>query len=109
MLGSYPNSADVLRVAGGKLQDDWTYSIERIPRTDMFRVWVLHPYGDAQSGGTPWPIEDPDSDADPAYPTYASIEDATAAAKRYVDLLSNLAGYPDPDKMSARGLRPHIW
>jgi|SRR5687768_3574329 len=97
------------RVAGGKLKDGWTYDIERVPKTDRFRATVLHPYGNAPSGGVPWPIEDPILDAEAAHPTYPTAEEAIAAAERYVDLLSELRGYPDPDKMSPRGFRPAIW
>jgi hypothetical protein len=101
-----PNDA---RVASGKLKDGWTYDISSDPRSDRFCATVLHPYGDAASGGVPWPIEDPTSEADPAHPTYLTIEEAIVAARKYVDMLSELRGYPDPDKMSARGLRPTLW
>jgi hypothetical protein len=97
------------RVATGKLKDGWTYDISSIPRSDRFRATVLHPYGDAASGGVPWPIEDPSFEADPAHPTYITVEEAISAARGYVDRLSELRGYPDPDKMSARGLRPTLW
>jgi len=96
-------------VTGGKLKDGWTYDIERIPKSNGFRATVLHPYGDAASGGTPWPIEDPSAEADPAHPSYPTIDEAISAAARYVDMLSEVRGYPDPDKMSARGLRPALW
>jgi hypothetical protein len=74
-----------------------------------FRVTVLHPYGDAPSGGVPWPIEDPTMGDHSAHPTYATVEEAIAAAHRYVEALSELRGYPDPDKMSPRGFRPTLW
>lgn len=100
---------DDTRVATGRLQDGWTYDIRSIPKTSRFSATVLHPYGDATSGGVPWPIEDPTHDADPAHPTYPTIEEAIVAARRYGDMLSELRGYPDPEKMSARGLRPTLW
>jgi hypothetical protein len=109
MPGLNANNPTDLRVAGGKLKDGWTYDIERIPRTDRFRATVLHPYGDDPSGGVPWPIEDPGAAPDPAHPTYPTVEHAITAAQEYIDRLSQLRGYPDPDKMSARGLRPTIW
>ncbi|MDQ6694347.1 MAG: hypothetical protein M3014_07975 [Chloroflexota bacterium] len=96
-------------VATGKLRDGWTYRIERIPIKNSFRVTVLHPYGDALSGGVPWPIEDPSLDVDPSYPTYPTVEEAISAAEGYLDRLSEVWGYPDPEKMSARGLRPALW
>lgn len=97
------------RVATGKLKDGWTYDIRSIPSSDRFRATVVHPYGDAASGGVPWPIEDPDHNADPAHPTYATTEEAISAARGYVDRLSELRGYPNPEEMSARGLRPTLW
>jgi hypothetical protein len=109
MPGLNPNDPNDLRVAGGKLKDGWTYDIESVPRTGRFRATVLHPYGDAPSGGVPWPIEDPDLAVDPTHPTYATIEEAIAAAARYVETLSLIRGYPDPDKMSPRGFRPALW
>ncbi len=98
-----------LRVASGALRDGWTYDVQSIPTTNRFRATVSHPYGDDPSGGTPWPIEDSSFDADPPHPTYATVEAAVSAADRYVDRLSELKGYPDPDKMSTRGFRPTIW
>ena len=109
MPGLNANDPNDRRVAGGKLKDGWTYDIESVPRTGRFRATVLHPYGDAPSGGVPWPIEDPDLEVDPTHPTYPSIEEAVAAAARYVDTLSEIRGYPDPDKMSPRGFRPALW
>src|SRR5690349_17830641 len=107
---SDPNDS---RVATGKLKDGWTYDIRSIPRSERFCATVVHPYGDAASGGVPWPIEDSapggHPDADLAHPTYATIEEAISAARRYVDRLSELRGYPDPEEMSARGLRPTLW
>ena len=109
MPGLNPNNPNDLRVAGGKLKDGWTYDIESIPKTDRFRATVLHPYGDAPSGGVPWPIEDQSLDGDTTHPTYPTIEEAIAAAERYVETLSAIKGYPDPDKMSPRGFRPALW
>lgn len=109
MPGLNTNDPNDHRVAIGKLKDGWTYDIERIPRTDAFRATVMHPYGSAASGGVPWPIEDPSRDVDPTYPAYTSIEEAIAAAEGYVEALSELPGYPDPDKMSSRGFRPTLW
>lgn len=109
MPGLNTNDPNDTRVAMGKLKDGWTYQISSIPRSDRFCATVLHPYGDAPSGGVPWPIEDNGLDADPAYPTYPTIEEAISAARRYIDMLSELRGYPDPEKMSARGLRPTLW
>jgi hypothetical protein len=109
MPGLNTNDPNDYRVAIGKLKDGWSYHIERVPRTDRFRAAVLHPYGDAPSGGVPWPIEDPSLAIDPTYPTYPTIEEAISAAERYIDRLSELRGYPDPEKMSARGLRPTLW
>jgi hypothetical protein len=103
---SDPNDS---RVAMGRLKDGWAYDIMSIPKSDRFRATVEHPYGDASSGGTPWPIEDPTLNADPEHPTYPTIEDAVSAASRYIDRLSELRGYPDPDQMSARGFRPTLW
>jgi len=103
------NNPSDLRMASGRLEDGWTYDVERIPKSESFRAIVVHPYGNAPTGGVPWPIEDPTVDGDSAHPTYPTIEEAISAAIRYVDLLSNMQGYPDPDKMSARGLRPTIW
>jgi hypothetical protein len=100
---------DAAQVATGKLKDGWTYDIKSIPKSTRFGATVVHPYGDAPSGGVPWPIEDPGYVADPAHPTYATIEEAISAARGYVDKLSELRGYPDPEKMSARGLRPTLW
>lgn len=102
------NSRSDLRVAEGKLKDGWTYFVERIPKIGKFRAIVVHAYEDA-SGGASWPIEDPSLDIDPMYPTYRTIEDAVAGAEGYVDRLSEVGGYPDPDKMSARGFRPALW
>lgn len=109
MPGLNTNDSNDFRVAEGKLKDGWTYAIECVPKTDRFRATVLHPYGDAPSGGVPWPIEDPDQAVDPAHPTYPGISEAISAAEAYIDRLSQLRGYPDPDKMSARGLRPTLW
>lgn len=109
MPGLNTNDPNDHRVAQGKLKDGWTYAVERIPKTDKFRASVLHPYGDAPTGGSSWPIEDPRLDIDPAHPTYLTVEDAITAAQQYVDRLSELKGYPDPDKMSARGFRPALW
>ncbi|MGA7732223.1 MAG: hypothetical protein WCD37_13245 [Chloroflexia bacterium] len=109
MPGLNESDPNDYRVARGKLKDGWTYNVERIPKTDRFRATVLHPYGDAPSGGTPWPIEDSSFNADPAHPTYPTVEEAISAAEGYVDRLSELRGYPDPDKMSARGFRPALW
>jgi len=103
------NDSNDYRVARGKLKDGWTFDIARIPIANRFRATVLHPYGDEPSGGVPWPIEDPSLEVDPAHPTYPTIDEAIAAAKEYVDKLSELRGYPDPDKMSARGFRPALW
>ena len=108
-LSINPQNSNDNKVAGGQLKDGWSYEIARVPKTSRFRATVTHPYGDLPSGGTPWPIEDPDQDLDPAHPTYSTIEEAISATKRYVDALSELVGYPDPDKMSARGFRPTIW
>jgi hypothetical protein len=109
MPGIDVNNPNDSRIASGSIRDGWIYDIERVPKTDRFRVTVVHPYGDAPSGGTPWPIEDPLTDGDPAHPTYPTVEEAISAAQRYVDLLSDLPGYPDPALMSARGFRPTIW
>lgn len=111
MQGLNTNNPDDYRVAFGSLKDGWTYTIERIQGASGYRATVSHPYGDAPSGGVPWPIEDPDLalDLDPARPTYPTIEAAISAAQGYVDKLSELRGYPDPDKMSPRGFRPAIW
>ena len=103
MPGLNTNDPNDTRVATGKLKDGWTYDVRSIPKSDRFRATVLHPYGDAASGGTPWPIEDPTLSADPAHPIYPTVEEAVSAASQYVDRLSELPGYPDPDKMSARG------
>lgn len=102
------NSNDT-QVATGKLRDGWTYDIRSILKSDRFYATVLHPYGDAATGGTPWPIEDPTLSEDTGHPTYPTIEEAALAARGYVDLLSELPGYPDPDKMSTRGFRPTLW
>jgi hypothetical protein len=107
--GLNTNDLNDSRVATGKLEDGWTYDIRSIPITNTFCATVLHPYGDASSGGVPWPIEDPTHYADPTHPTYLTIEEATSAARRYIEILSELRGYPDPDKMSARGFRPALW
>jgi hypothetical protein len=96
-------------VAMGKLKDGWTYDVRSIPKTNTYYATVLHPYGDAASGGAPWPIEDPTLSADSGHPTYPTIEEAASAARGYVDILSELPGYPDPDKMSTRGFRPTLW
>ena len=109
MPGLNINNPNGNKVAAGPLKDGWSYEIQRVPKSDRFRATVVHPYGDQLSGGTPWPTEDPDLDIDPAHPTYPTIEEAISAAHRYIDTLSELAGYPDPDKMSARGLRPTLW
>lgn len=111
MPGLNVKSPNDRRIAGGSLKDGWTYDIESVPKTGRFRATVIHPYGDAPSEGAAWPIEDPivSADADPAHPTYATVEEATSAAVRYVDLLSDLRGYPDPALMSAKGFRPTIW
>ncbi len=60
-------------------------------------------------GGLPWPIEDPspgvdgannvdgmDMGVDTTHPMYMSIGEAMSGAQRYVDILSELQGYPDP-------------
>ena len=109
MTGLNLNNPNDYRVAIGNLKDGWTYSIERIPKTSRFRATVLHPYGDAPAGGVPWPIEDPDLGLEAAHPTYPTIEEAISAAEGYVNRLGEIPGYPDPDKMSARGLRPALW
>jgi hypothetical protein len=109
MPGLNTSNPNDFRVAMGKLSDGWTYDIERIPKSERFRATVVHPYGSAASGGVPWPVEDPGADVDPTYPTYTTIEEAVLAATRYVEALSHLPGYPDPDKMSARGFRPTLW
>src|SRR5437016_1994012 len=96
--GLNTNDTNDYRVATGKLKDGWTYDIERVPKTNRFRATVLHPYGDAPSGGVPWPIEDPGLDVNPTYPTYPTLEEALSAAEGYIDALSELPGYPDPDK-----------
>lgn len=103
------NKPDNYRVAAGKLRDGWTYEVERVGHTERFRATVLHPYGDALDGGVPWPIEDANDDSDSAHPTYPTIEAAIRAAEVYVNRLGEVRGYPDPDKMSARGLRPTLW
>lgn len=103
------NMADTNGRASGSLKDGWRYQVERIPVTNRFHVTVVHPYGDEPSGGVPWPIEDPDATPDPAHPTYSTVEGAIAAARAYLERLSDLRGYPDPDKMSARGFRPALW
>lgn len=107
--GLNTNDPNDIRVATGKLKDGWTYDIRSIPKTDRFCATVLHPYGDASSGGVPWPIEDPTFAEDPAHPTYPTIDAAVSAARAYIEILGELHGYPDPDKMSARGLRPALW
>jgi hypothetical protein len=107
--GLNTNDPNDSRVAMGKIKDGWTYDIRSIPKSDRFCATVLHPYGDAASGGVPWPIEDPTVEADPEHPTYQTVEEAISAARGYVDRLSELRGYPDPEKMSARGLRPTLW
>jgi hypothetical protein len=109
MPGLNTNDPDDRRVAVGRLKDGWTYDIELVPKTDRYRATVVHPYGEAASGGTPWPIEDPSLSVNSTYPTYATVAQAISAAQEYVDLLSDLPGYPDPDKMSARGFRPTLW
>ena len=93
----------------GELRDGWIYSIERIPGSSRFRATVIHPYGDALTGGVPWPIEDPRSHENPSYPVYETVEEAVRAAEAYVNMLADVHGYPDPDKMSARGFRPALW
>lgn len=93
----------------GELKDGWIYSIEPLPGSSRLRVTVVRPYGDASTGGVPWPIEDPGSQLDSAHPTYATVEEAVRAAEAYVDLLAEVHGYPDTDKMSARGFRPALW
>jgi len=35
------NNPNDLRVTWGKLKDGWTYDVERIPKSDRFRVTVL--------------------------------------------------------------------
>ena len=107
--GLNKNNPNDYRVAMGRLKDGWTYDVRSIPESDRFCATVLHPYGDATSGGVPWPIEDPTLTADSAHPTYLTVDEAVAAARAYVELLSELRGYPDPDKMSARGFRPMLW
>ena len=109
MPGLNMNDPNDSRVATGKLKDGWIYDIRSIPKSDRFYATVLHPYGDAASGGVPWPIEDASCNIDPAHPTYTTIGEAISAARGYVDRLSELRGYPDPEKMSARGLRPTLW
>lgn len=109
MPGLNTNDPNDRTVAQGKLKDGWTYDIESIPRTNRFRATVVRPYGDAASGGVPWPIEDPNLAVDPTHPTYSTIEEAIAAAEGYLTLISEISGYPDPDKMSPRGFRPAIW
>ena len=109
MPGSDKYDSNDARVATGKLKDGWTYEVRSMPGTGTFCATVLHPYGDAASGGVPWPIEDPAFDADPMHPTYPTVEEAVSAARGYVERLSELHGYPDPDKMSARGFRPTLW
>lgn len=109
MPGLNKNDSTDSRVATGKVKDGWTYDIRSIPRSDRFCATIVHPYGDAASGGVPWPIEDPGYVASPAHPTYTTIEEAISAARGYVDKLSELRGYPDPENMSARGLRPTLW
>ena len=109
MSGLNTNELNGYRFASGTLKDGWTYDIERMPKTNRFRAIVLHPYGDAPSGGVPWPIEDPSLDVVSAHPTYLTVEEAILAAEKYVDMLSELRGYPDPDKMSPKGFRPTIW
>ena len=109
MPGLNTNEPNDYRVAWGKLKDGWTYDIERMPKTNRFRATVLHPYGAAPVGGVHWPIEDSSLDAESAHPTYPTVEEAISAAEKYVVMLSELRGYPDPDKMSPRGFRPTIW
>ena len=109
MPGLNKNDPNDYRVAIGKLKDGWAYDISSTPKTDRFCATVSHPYADGISGGATWPIEDPTQIADSAHPTYPTIEGADIAARRYVDLLSELRGYPDPEKMSARRFRPTIW
>jgi hypothetical protein len=107
--GLNKNNPNDTRVATGKLKDGWTYDVRSIPKSERFYATVLHPYGDAASGGVPWPIEDLTLSAESGHPTYPTIEEATSGARRYVDILSELPGYPDPDKMSTRGFRPTLW
>jgi|GEM_PF-5140466 len=109
MPGLNVNSLNGNKVATGQLKDGWTYEIACVPKTSRFHATVMHPYGDLLSGSTSWPIEDPDLDIDPAHPTYPTIEEAISAAGKYVDALGQLAGYPNPDNMSARGFRPNLW
>lgn len=103
-----PNKNDLndYRVVMGKLKDDWTYYIRSVPASDRFYATVSHPCGFDLPGGAPWFIADPTQIADPAHPTYQTIEEAEVAARRYVDILSGMPGYPDLDRMSARGFRP---
>ena len=111
MLGANTTGPDEFRKIVGNLKDGWSYEIRRVARSERFSATVVRAYGDAPTGGSPWPIEDPSiaDGTDPAHPTYATVEEALAAAERYVLILSDLPGYPDPAKMSARGFRPTIW
>jgi len=109
MPGLNTRNSNDHRVAIGNLKDGWTYSIERSSESSRFHATIFHPYGDAPSGGVPWPIEDQDLGLDSARPTYSTIQEAITASEKYVDRLSELRGYPDPEKMSPRGFRPTMW
>src|SRR5688572_15067069 len=116
MLGWNTNHLNNFQVATAMLKDGWTADVQRMSRSDRFVATVVHPFGNELSGGVPWPIEDPslnaeDIDRHPntAHPTYLTIGEAMSGAQRYVDILSKMAGYPDPHKMSARGDRPILF
>ena len=112
MLGWNTNHLNNHQVATAMLKDGWTCDVQRMSGTDRFLATVVHPL---LSGGVPWPIEDPSMNAedvdrhlDTAHPTYLTIGEAMSGAQRYVDILSEMIGYPDPHKMSARGDRPML-